>query len=339
MKNAIRAALLILGLGLFGWFVQRAGVGEIWRTCVSLGWYAPLALIPYGVVYAVDTLGWRFAFNRDAARRIRFWTLYRVRWCGEAVNNVVPSGYVGGEAVKVYLLGKRGVNTGDVTVSVIVGRTVQTLAQVIFIALGSAAFLSIVQPGSRVRNGMAVVLVGSLMAVGALFWLQSKGIFSILFATLEKLKIRIKSLDLHRAELLRVDLGVVKFYRHNRWRFCSSACCYLGGWMLDTLDIFLLSRLVGMPISWPQALAIEAFVGVAKVLGLFVPGALGVQESGIALVCQLAGLPEAFGFSYALIRRGRELIYASLGWLLLYSEEASFVELSGKIAEQTSNQS
>ena len=109
--------------------------------------------------------------------------------------------------------------------------------------------------------------------------------------------------------------------------------------MLDTLDIFLLSRLVGMPISWPQALAIEAFVGVAKVLGLFVPGALGVQESGIALVCQLAGLPEAFGFSYALIRRGRELIYASLGWLLLYSEEASFVELSGKIAEQTSNQS
>jgi uncharacterized membrane protein YbhN (UPF0104 family) len=102
--------------------------------------------------------------------------------------------------------------------------------------------------------------------------------------------------------------------------------------LLDTLDIFLVAWLLGLPISWTHALAIEAFVGVAKVLGLFVPGALGVQESGIALVCRLAGLPEALGLSYAIIRRGREVIYASIGWLLLYLEEATLKGLSGKIA-------
>ena len=337
MKIAFRAILLLLGLGLFGWFVHRAGPGEIWRTCASLGWYAPLALIPYGVVYGVDTLGWKFAFAREAVSRVGFWSLFRVRWCGEAVNNVVPSAYVGGEAVKVYLLRKRGVAIRDATASVIVGRTVQTLTQVMFIALGSAAFLSIAQPTSAFRQGMIAVLVGSLAAIGALFWLQSRGMFSILFAILERLKIRIKSLESNRAGLEQVDRQVVGFYRHDRGRFFKSTCFYLGGWLLDTMDIFLVSWLVGMPISWSQALAIEAFIGVAKVLGLFVPGALGVQESGIALVCRMAGLPDALGLSYAIIRRGREVIYASFGWLLLYAEEATLKGLSGKVAAQTKN--
>ena len=339
MKSAVRAILLILGLALFGWFVHRAGPGEIWRTCANLGWLAPLTLIPYGVVYAVDTLGWRFAFAREAVSRVRFWSLYRVRWCGEAVNNVVPSAYVGGEAVKVYLLRKRGVAAGDATASVIVGRTVQTLTQVIFIALGSAAFLSITEPASGVRQGMVVVLVGSVAAVGALFWLQSHGMLSILFAVLGRLKIHFMPLESNRAGLHQVDRQVVGFYRQHRGRFLKSTCFYLGGWMLDTMDIFLVAWLVGMPISWPQALAIEAFIGVAKILGLFVPGAIGVQESGIALVCRLAGLPDALGLSYAIIRRGRELIYASFGWLLLYAEEATLKGLSGKIAAQPTNQS
>jgi len=339
MKSVVRAILLIVGLALFGWFVLRAGPGEIWRTCANLGWLAPLTLIPYGVVYAVDTLGWRFAFAREAVSRVRFWSLYRVRWCGEAVNNVVPSAYVGGEAVKVYLLRKRGVAAGDATASVIVGRTVQTLTQVMFIALGSAAFLSIAEPASGVRQGMVVVLVGSVVAVGALFWLQSHGMFSILFAVLGRLKIHILPLESNRAGLHQVDRQVVGFYRHHRGRFFKSTCFYLGGWMLDTMDIFLVAWLIGMPISWPHALAIEAFIGVAKILGLFVPGAIGVQESGIALVCRLAGLPDALGLSYAIIRRGRELIYASFGWLLLYAEEATLKGLSGKIAAQPTNQS
>ena len=113
------------------------------------------------------------------------------------------------------------------------------------------------------------------------------------------------------------------------------ACGYFSGWLLDTLDIYLVSWLLGMPIGWTQALAVEAFISVAKMLGLFVPGALGVQESGIALVCRLAGLPDALGLAYAIIRRGRDVVYASLGWLLLYLEEASLKELPQRIASQS----
>lgn len=338
MKNAVRAVVLVFGVALFAWFVRRAGPGEIWRTCLSLGWYAPLTLIPYGIVYMADTCGWRFAFVTRALSAVGFWTLYRVRWCGEAVNNVVPSAYVGGEAVKVYLLAKRGVDAGDSTASVIVGRSLQTLTQVIFIAMGSAAFIALAPAESGVRTALAIVLAGSVVAVIALFWLQTRGLFAMAFRALSQFGVSLASLESRAPKWRRVDELVMEFYRGERRRVIGSAGGYLCGWLLDTMDILLVSWLVGMPISWTQALAIEAFIGVSKVLGLFVPGAIGVQESGIALVCRLAGLPDALGLSYAIIRRGREVVYASIGWVLLYADEASLKGISGRVAAETRNQ-
>ena len=79
-----------------------------------------------------------------------------------------------------------------------------------------------------------------------------------------------------------------------------------------------------MPIDFSHALAVEAFIGVAKALGIFVPGALGVQESGIVFLCYLFGLPPALGISYAIIRRGREVVYALIGGMFLYAGGLSF---------------
>lgn len=338
MRTAARVILLMAGLALFAWFVQRAGLGEIWRTCAKLGWLAPLALLPYAVIYVADTLGWRFAFAGNTALPVSFWRLYLIRWCGESVNNVVPSAYIGGESVKVYLLHKRGVPAGQAAASVIVGRTLQMLTQVLFIALGAAAFLSMADPESTVRRGMVFVLAGSVAAVAALFWLQSHGMFSIFFRVLSKLGLRSATLESKREKLEQIDQRVVDFYRSDRRRFLASAGGYFGGWLLDTLDIYLVAWLLGMPIGWTQALAVEAFISVAKMLGLFVPGALGVQESGIVLVCRLAGLPDALGLAYAIIRRGRDVVYASFGWLLLYLEEATLKGLPARVASESNNQ-
>jgi uncharacterized protein (TIRG00374 family) len=250
------------------------------------------------------------------------------------VNHVVPSAYIGGESVKVYLLHKHGMAAGPAAAGVIVGRTVQMLTQVLFIALGAAAFLWIADPGSQVRTGMAFALAGSTAAVGGLFWLQSHGMFSILFRVLPKLRLRFVSFESKREKLEQVDRRVIDFYRNDRRRFAFSAGGYFTGWLLDTLDIYLVAWLLGMPIRWTEALAVEAFISVAKMLGLFVPGALGVQESGIVLVCRLAGLPDALGLAYAIIRRGRDVVYASIGWLLLYLEEATLKGLRGRVATE-----
>jgi uncharacterized protein (TIRG00374 family) len=334
MKRALRIALLLLGVGVFAWFVHHAGPAEILDMLARLGWYAPLTLLPLALGYSTEVWGWRWAFGPAAPQGLSYRTLWRIRLCGEAFNNVIPSGTVGGEAVKIYLLHKRGVSGRHATAATIIGRTVQTLMQVTFIALGSAAFLRIAGDRPGVVPAMAVILTASIGLVTTLFYLQSHGMFTLLLKFAVALRLRVALLEARREHLVRIDRQVMDFYRRDRRHFVLSAAAYLSAWLLDTLDVMVAAWLLGTPIDWPHALAIEAFIGVAKLLGFLVPGGIGIQEAGIALVCRLAGLPVEFGPAYAIIRRGRDLFFVTVGWLWLWREEASFAALRAHVAAE-----
>lgn len=329
MKLALKIIVAVLGLALFAWFIQKAGPGEIARAFAHLGWFAPIALLPFGLVYLLDTLGWRFAFGKEGAPAVGFATLLRIRWAGESINTVLPSAYIGGEAAKVHLLHKRGVPRMRSASSVVAGKTAQVVAQVFFIAVGSIAGAANLPPESPARVGMLIITALATALVVTLLWLQRRGMFGTLAAVLPLRALK------NRAEKLRqLDERIFEFYRKDRPHFVLSTAAYFGGWMADTLEILLVSHLLGMPIDFSQALAVEAFISVAKALGIFVPGALGVQESGIVFLCYLFGLPPALGISYAIIRRGREVVYAAIGGMFLYAGGLSFrsrVAASGEV--------
>ena len=170
------------------------------------------------------------------------------------------------------------------------------------------------------RAGMSLVFVCGVLAVCGLFWIQRRGLLSVLYSIAHALRLRPAALENRRAKIEEVDRTISGFYRANPKRFLGSTGCYLAGWLLDTLEIYLVAHLLGMPITWWQALCVEAFTGVAKALGMWVPGSLGVQESGIVLIGRMAGLPDALSFTYALLRRAREFIFVIIGWMLLYGQ-------------------
>lgn len=317
MKLALKLLLLGVGLALFGWYVQRVGVAELASALRPLGWYAPLVLVPYGVVYVVDCLGWRWTLPVQLP--VGFLALLRIRWAGEAVNNVVPSAYVGGEAVKVYLLGQRGVPAPVATSAAIVSKSAQTVAQIGFIALAALALLLIAPDQAGLRPALLLILTGGLATVALLFWLQQRGVFRTLLAVADRLNVAQAWLRQRRAAWLETDRTIGTFYREHRGRFLASVGSYLGGWLLDSVEIYLVAHLLGQPINWLQAIAVEAFTGVAKLMGMWIPGALGVQESGLLLAGRWAGLPEPFCFAYAVLRRGREAVFVGIGWLFLYA--------------------
>jgi putative membrane protein len=319
MKLALKIFVAGLGLALFAWFVQRAGVGEIARAFANLGWLAPVVLLPFGLVYLLDTLGWRFAFGDEGVPGVGFGTLARIRWAGESINTVLPSAYIGGEAVKVQLLHKRGVPRVNSASSAVAGKTAQVVAQVMFIAAGAIAGVAILPPESPARAGMLTITALAAVIVALLIWLQQRGMFRTLSAILP-----VRALTKRAESLRRLDDRIFEFYRKDRLHFLLSTAAYFAGWIADTLEILLVSHLLGMPIDFSQALAVEAFISVAKALGIFVPGALGVQESGIVFLCYLFGLPPALGVSYAIIRRGREVMYVAIGGMFLYAEGFSF---------------
>src|SRR2546426_6152090 len=92
----VKRLLLLAGAILLAVLVHRVGAEPVLATLRALAWWQFVIIcLPYGVIAAVDTLGWRFAFARDGAP---FWRLYGARLAGEALHVVTPAGPGGGGA-------------------------------------------------------------------------------------------------------------------------------------------------------------------------------------------------------------------------------------------------
>src|SRR5690606_20884492 len=129
-------------------------------------------LLPFSLVYVVDTVAWGQAFADG--RPVSFGRMFRIRWAGESVNNVVPSAYVGGEVVKAHLLCRRGVPVKTATASTVLSKTAQSVAQVAFIAAASLTFLQLAPDEPGMRMGMTVVVAGATAVVAGFFLLQRR---------------------------------------------------------------------------------------------------------------------------------------------------------------------
>lgn len=321
-----------LGLGIFAWMFWSIGPGQVWRHLQTLGWRAVLVPFPFFVVYVIDAFGWKLSFGSKGAG-VGYPTLLRIRWAGEAINYILPTAYVGGEAVKVYLLRKRGVAPTFSGATAVISKSCQTLAMVMFIFGGACMGLNYLPPASPARQGMMIVAGLAAVGVSFLFAMQRRGLFGTAMALVRRLGLRLAVFQQQEDKLRAMDADVRRFYSEQHGWFFGSTLAFLFGWLADTLEILLVSHLLGVPLDWQQAFALEAFIAVAKAVGMFSPGSLGVQEIGVVFLFKLFGLPESLGVSYALIRRGREFVFGVIGWSFIVAEEHSVRELQEHMGE------
>src|SRR5260370_14696910 len=98
----VKVGLPIVGLAVIAWSIHHIGWAPVLEALARLTWWQlVLVCLPYAAIMAVDTLGWRFAFPRDAAP---FRRLFGARLAGEALNLVTALGSVGGEAGETWLV-------------------------------------------------------------------------------------------------------------------------------------------------------------------------------------------------------------------------------------------
>jgi uncharacterized membrane protein YbhN (UPF0104 family) len=313
-------AILLGGLALI-WFISQAEWGAVLDAFQTLGWQVVWLLFPFLLVYFFDTLGWYVTLTQSIRKQVSFLSSIWIRWGGEAVNSFLPTAYIGGEAVKVLLIQRRGGDAGQATTAAIISKTTQTIAEVLFIAWTSYLARSYLPVDSPLRSAMWWVSGLAALVGLALFGAQFLGLLSRCvrlarrWVNVGKASVFVRDKVLDRLENLDKRLG--EFYRGRRLDTWKSIAAFFAGWMAGSLEILLMATLLEVDISLSQALTLEAFIGVAKGLGIFVPGAIGVQESGIIFLVKALGFPEPFGSIYAVARRAREIIYACFGMLIL----------------------
>jgi uncharacterized protein (TIRG00374 family) len=307
--RTVKALFLILGAALLGVLVYRVGIGSILETLQRLTWWQfALVCLPYTLVMAADTLGWRFAFARD---RASFGRLYGARMAGEALNVVTAIGAIGGEAAKAWLV-RRQVTYEESVPSVVIAKTTITIAQSMFLLLGLGLAWRTLPAERDILRVMTWLLVIEILAVGGFVSVQVSGLVARGGRLLKTVGV---IADTAYAETL--DRSLRGYYRSDWRRLALSLGFHLLGWLLGVLDALVILWALGLPVPVSTAIIIEAFGSGVRFATFLVPANLGPSEAANAGAFAVLGFGAAAGLAFSFVRRARQAVWVSMGIVVL----------------------
>ncbi len=310
-RRRVELACLLFGGAILGVTLWRIGVDGLARDLRLIGWGLGLVLLVETANVACNTCGWALAFPAGE-RTVSARRLLAARLAGDGVNYLTPSATVGGELLRVRLLG-REVPLGVRWASVSVAKIGQSVAQALFVLLG----LALVLPRfTTAASWLGYLATGAgAVAVGAAFlWVLGRGVWATLGDVLRGVRLgRILPAGWAQpGRELDAALG-----RLGSWRASASVACFVAGWAVGAAEIYLILAWVGGRVDWLTALAVETGSVLIDGMLFFVPAKLGTQEGGKVVLFAALGLNPARGLTVGVVRRIRELTYAGLGLLAL----------------------
>jgi uncharacterized membrane protein YbhN (UPF0104 family) len=305
----LKTVLLVAGVLVLGVLVYRVGTEPILETLGRLAWWQfAIVCIPYALIMAVDTLGWRFAFARDRAPFLR---LYGARVAGEALNVVTAVGSVGGEAAKAWLV-RRDVSYEESVPSIVIAKTTITVAQALFLLVGIVVAVLALEVDATVLQGMLWLLAVEVAAVGGFLGAQVSGLVARGGRLLRAFGV---VGDTSSAESL--DRALRGYYRHEWRRLGLSVVFHLAGWLLGALEALVMLWALGVETSLLTATVVEALGSGVRFATFLVPASLGAFEGANAAAFAALGYGAGAGLAFSLVRRARQIVWIVVGIVVL----------------------
>jgi len=255
---------------------------------------------------------WLSAAPGEPAGRLRLFTWARL--VREAVADLLPFSQIGGLIVGTRVLAAHGVPRARVYASMIADITTEMASQLLFTLFGLATMASLLlgAHGSALRPA---IFAGTAASFGimALVMIGQRPLLG--FAT--RLARRILPAAAIAIDAVDVELG--RTYAH-RTHIGLSFLFNLGGWIASAAGAWILLRLIGTPLPFPWALAIESLIFTVRSVAFAVPGAIGFQEAAYVVIGPLFGLPPDTALALSIAKRARDIavgVPALIAWQAL----------------------
>lgn len=318
-------ALLIAVLGE----VDIASLVDQIKHVGIIGFFA-ITLV-YAVGFAADVLSWQMVTRPAAANAVWFGRLFIIRALGEVYNNVTPAASMAGEPVKIWLLKhNHDVSYTDSTRSLVLTKTASMTALTAFVGAGLVTALLVQDLTRELKIISATAFLVLLAMITVFVLLQRAGALGASAERLSRLRYGRWLAPLVK-DLHRFDRGVWQFYICEKRLFGWSFVFAMAGWLFGVVEIFAIFALLSHPLSWTEALIIEAALQLMRTLAFLVPAGLGVQEVTLFVVAgAFTGVPQV-GVAAAVLRRCRELAW--IGFSLCLGFRYSLSGMNTRLAE------
>jgi uncharacterized membrane protein YbhN (UPF0104 family) len=316
LQKALKTAFVLFGIVLFCYLVVDMGAGTIMAQLSHFGWWFLVICLLGASWLFFQTLAWR-TMQREQFKGVPLGYLFNVKLISDAMNTLLPSANLGGEAARLYFT--RGfLNRKEGLAGVMVDKTFEYGAGIPFMILGFAvAWVGGFFPRPLVLPAvlcLGISLAGILVFAG----FQLKGMHPMLSAISRFLPPLRRWIEDRERQIRALGVHLVRLYRLPPARTLAAWGLHFLARLTGVLETILIMRVLGCPVDFARALFITAMIAGVNTVFFLMPGQWGVAEGSHLFILRCMGCPPLAGLSMGIIKRIRKLLFAAVG-MLLYS--------------------
>jgi hypothetical protein len=311
----------LLGLLLFGYFVSRAGVGEIVSNIQRLGAGFLLILAVSSTRYILRALAWMRCV--EPPHRLPFRDALAARLMGDALGNIIPfvSVAVSEPSKAVFVKDRVPLLVGLSALAI--ENIFYALTVAIFIFAGTATLLLTFSLPKGLRYASIAALITTLVIIPLIYLLirWQMRFLSGALGFLSRRGIVPKYIDKIRPRAQSLEDRVYGFYATSQRSFLSifllDMCFHAAG----MLEVFItLAFISPVAPTLTQAFILESVNRIINVAFKFIPLRAGVDEGGTGQVSKVLGFARDIGVTLAIVRKGRDIFWSAIGLLLIWKK-------------------
>lgn len=313
-----------LAIGLFAWTLRDLDVSRLAALLRSVGPLAALILVPQALGILFHTAAWR-ELLAGLGNRAPLFALLSTFLGSEATRMVAPAGPAVGESVAAFGVVRRFEVPWTRAIASLATKKALVLVthavcMVLLLVVGQRELgrLSASNPSGVLLTWAAVGMTVALAVTGggALGLLSSRRVARFMTDLLSRVRwerVRVW------AQQERERPEAVAAAALPAGRTALAALYLFLQWMTEVGETWLILRLLGLPLSFTEALLIELGGTMVRSLAFVVPGGLGVQDASYIGLLGALGFPGAteVGATFVLLKRAKELVYVAFGLFVL----------------------
>ena len=331
VRNVFRLLVFVLslvgGLALLVFLIIRQGPDVIFESIAGFGLMSFLGFILISLLnFVFYSLRWQLIINHHLPKGqgVSLFKMYKHRMGGFAVSYLTPAAQVGGEPVRMALLGtEKNVSLKQSTSSVVLDIAFELSAYVLFIVAGVG--LALAQGLGDVNSLMAILLALLIFLVFLLAFFtaiaKGNGFFGPIFRLLKLDKM--KKMKRVGGAILDTE-NIMKDFLHKNPKLVFIVA-FLSVLVISfrIIEVFYISYFFGVDLNFAQAFLVSTLPGIALLLP--VPAGVGVFEGSFAAVFGLLAIP-LNAVAFALVIRSRDLVFIIIGSIHIMAKGSSFLK-------------
>src|SRR5437868_4662077 len=293
------------------------GVEPIVAALTRVGFGFFIVVGANGARHVLRTIAMRLAVAPEH-RRFSFMQAFAARLGGESMGFLTFAGPLLGEATKVALLRKRVPLVHGVP-ALVVDNLLYNLS-VALVIFGGATLMLFAYPVPTVAREV-LILIAAVAFLGliaaAMATRKRVTLLTNIIDRLARRGFRPRFLRARRHHIYRVELTVYGFYKRRRPAFFSMIALDLASHVTSVFEVYITLQLLGFVPRLGGAYIIESLTKVINFAFAFVPGTIGVYETGTGIILRTLGYATAVGVALAIVRKGAIIFWTVIGVLII----------------------